>query len=144
MLTVFNAIRSRGSAARGPVTDASAAASRAQIADASGSGLPSSGSTALITRWVAWIPIPANSDAVRPASASDVACGRATSTSLVVAGSVRVASARAYWSRCLSSPDMGPRQDASPPESMKPAQSPGSCSSRIVCPVGAVSNTTWS
>ncbi len=46
---------------------------------------------------------------------------------------------------CLSSPASGPRHDASPlPAARNSVQFPGSCSSRMVCPVGAVSNSTWS
>ena len=46
--------------------------------------------------------------------------------------------------RC-SRPASGPRQDASPlPSFRKSVHEPGNCSSRIVCPVGAVSKTMWS
>ena len=51
----------------------------------------------------------------------------------------------AYTAFCFSRPESGPRQDASPlPAARRSVHDPGSCSSRMVCPVGAVSKTMWS
>ena len=61
------------------------------------------------------------------------------------AGSASASTAALYCARCFSSPASGPRQEASPlPSSRKPLQAPGSCSMRMVWPVGAVSKMMWS
>jgi hypothetical protein len=105
----------------------------------------SAGNTPLIARRCAFRPSAASSWALRPASARALRSARATSTTVVSAGSVSVASAALKRDSCIFRPECGPRQEA--PRSLscrKPLQAWGRLSRRRVWPVGAVSNTTWS
>src|ERR1035438_8423393 len=78
-------------------------------------------------------PICPSSPLVRSISASAEACGRPTRTILVWPGSFSAPTARAYTALCLSRPESGPRQDASPlPAARKSVHDPGSCSRRMV------------
>ena len=136
---------SRGRPATAGGMAARALASLARTARVRSSSPAVWGRTALMTTYWPVMPICASSPLVRSISASAEACGRPTRTILVRAGSFSAATARAYTAFCFSRPDSGPRQDASPlPAARKPVHDPGSCSRRMVCPVGAVSKTTWS
>ena len=145
---MFAALRVRMSRGRPAIAGgmaASALASLARTARVRSSSPVVWGSTALMTTYWPVMPICRSSPLVRSISASAEACGRPTRTILVWAGSFSALTARAYTAFCFSRPESGPRQDASPlPAARKSFQDPGSCSRRMVWPVGAVSKTMWS
>ena len=98
----------------------------------------------MMRRWCVR-PSASNSCAVRAASASAPTSGRVTSTTVVRLGLLSAASAWLKRTSCIFRPECGPRHEA--PRSLparKPLQALGRLSSRSVCPLGAVSNTTWS
>ena len=124
---------------------ASASLARAASDTASGSAVAPAWNTPLTTRrWLA-MPSAFSSRAARAASPSAKTSGRDTSTSTVWARSARVASAQRYRSRWLARPDSGPRHEVPTVlVLMNSSHARGSDSNLRVCPVGAVSNTTWS
>ena len=119
--------------------------SRVRNASASASACVSIGIRPFSARRWFRIPIAASSREVRAASASADWRGRLTRIIDVDAPFPSTSTAERYRLRCFSSPASGPRQEASPLSvSRNPDQAPGSWSSRIVWPVGAVSKMTWS
>ena len=124
--------------------DASASRPRRSSAMASGSSLRASNTAFTTRRWFR-TPSAASSALVRAASESAERSGRVTSTIVVRVGSESASTVAWYSARCFSSPASGPRQLV--PKALcstNPVQAEGSVRSRSVCPVGAVSNRTWS
>ena len=120
---------------------AKAFCSRWKIAVASGScAVSACGNNPLMTKNCFVNPMAANSSCVRATSRNVACCARATNISRVRCESASASTAALYCARCFSNPASGPRQDASPlPSARKSLHAPGSCSNRMVWPVGAVS-----
>ena len=131
---------------RNPTGSASRAVRpRASIATAVASLASRAWNTPFKISWTLATPSCASSARVRSASTRNERSGRATSTSVVCAGSRSASFDAAYRALCALRPDSGPRHDVPPTlASMNVDHAAGSSSSRSVCPVGAVSKITWS
>ena len=145
MLKGLSETVSRGSPARA----GGMAASAASAPRSSASAIESSRFVARKTPFTTsrWLPSPRSRSSADDRAASDnaLASGRATRTTVVETGSASELRAASNRVCCIVRPLCGPRHAA--PRSLcskKLDQAWGRLSSLSVCPVGAVSNITWS
>ena len=118
---------------------------RCSSAMATGSVRSVASKTALTTRCWFLRPSASSSPALRSTSRSAARSGRVTSTMVVRLPSPRASTAAANRASCIFSPEWGPRHEAPwVVDCRNPVQTRGKLRSRRVCPVGAVSNSTWS